>query len=119
VGKVLLAGLPPEELAERLRGRKLTALTGHSITSRPALLAQVAQVRAHGVAYERSESNPDAGCVAAPVPDAHGQWVAAMTIAVPTSRHSEQAWPRWENLVRDGAAELSTRLGGRLTPARG
>src|SRR5437879_1716867 len=81
-------GLPPEDLAERLRGRKLTALTGHRITSRPALLAQVAQVRAHGVAYERSESNPDAGCVAAPVPDAHGQWVAAMTIAVPTSRHS-------------------------------
>ncbi|TVT52440.1 IclR family transcriptional regulator [Amycolatopsis rhizosphaerae] len=113
VGKALLAGLPTEELAERLHGHRLTALTGRSITSRAALLPELDRVRADGVAHERGESNPDAGCVAAPVPDARGRWVAAMSISIPTSRHSEAAWRDWERLVREGAAELSARLGGR------
>ncbi|PXY31458.1 IclR family transcriptional regulator [Prauserella muralis] len=114
VGKVLLAGLDPEDLAGRLRGHKLVALTENSITSRTRLREQIAQVRASGVAHERSESNPDAGCVAAPVVDAQGEWVAGMSISIPTSRHADELWPRWEKLVREGAAELSRRLGGRL-----
>ncbi|TNC26103.1 IclR family transcriptional regulator [Amycolatopsis alkalitolerans] len=112
VGKVLLAGLSPEELGARLKGRKLAALTESSITSRPALLAQLDEVRRTGIAHERGESNPDAGCVAAPVADARGDWVAAMSISIPTSRHSEEAWQRWEKLVREGAARLTRRLGG-------
>ncbi|WP_197319696.1 IclR family transcriptional regulator [Saccharomonospora sp. NB11] len=113
VGKVLLAGLSDAELSERLKGRRLVALTEHSITSRTELRAQLDQVRTSGVAFERSESNVDAGCVAAPVVDATGQWVAGMSISIPTSRHSDEAWPTWEKLVREGAAELSRRLGGR------
>ncbi|HET6503655.1 MAG TPA: IclR family transcriptional regulator [Amycolatopsis sp.] len=114
VGKALLAGLPAERLESLLSGRKLAALTDRSLTSRADLLAQLDDVRATGVAHERSESNPDAGCVAAPVVDAHGDWVAAMSISIPTSRHSEQAWQNWEKLVREGAGELSARLGGRV-----
>ncbi|GAB2978755.1 IclR family transcriptional regulator [Amycolatopsis acidiphila] len=112
VGKVLLAGLPREELTARLKGRKLAVLTPRSITSRSALLAQLDDVRRTGIAHERSESNPDAGCVAAAVVDARGDWTAAMSISIPTSRHSEEAWPRWEKLVREGAARLTLRLGG-------
>ncbi|MFD4191154.1 IclR family transcriptional regulator [Amycolatopsis thermoflava] len=113
VGKVLLAGLSREEVSRRLKGHRLTALTEHSITSRPELLAQLDAVRVTGVAHERSESNPDAGCVAAPVVDSRGEWVAAMSISIPTSRHDPESWRRWEKLVREGAAELSQRLGGR------
>ena len=116
VGKALLAGLPQDELDSLLKDRELVALTEHSITSRPALLAELREVRASGVAHEHSESNPDAGCVASPVIDTSGHWVAALSIAIPTSRHSDEAWRRWEKLVREGAAELSARLGGRLTP---
>ncbi|EHR63798.1 IclR family transcriptional regulator [Saccharomonospora cyanea] len=113
VGKVLLAGLPDAELSARLKGHRLVALTDNSITSRTVLRQQLARVRDTGVAHERSESNPDAGCVAAPVVDAAGEWVAGMSISIPTSRHSDEAWPRWEKLVREGAAELTRRLGGR------
>ncbi|WP_236790497.1 IclR family transcriptional regulator [Amycolatopsis sp. GM8] len=112
VGKVLLAGLPPAELNARLKGRRLAALTENSITSRAMLLAQLEEVRRTGVAHERSESNPDAGCVAAPVVDARGEWAAAMSISIPTSRHSEESWRQWEKLVREGAARLTLRLGG-------
>jgi len=113
VGKVLLAGLSRQEVARRLKGHKLVGLTDNSVTTRPELLAQLDAVRVTGVAHERSESNPDAGCVAAPVVDSRGEWVAAMSISIPTSRHTADAWKRWEVLVREGAAHLSHRLGGR------
>lgn len=112
VGKVLLAGLSRDELASRLKGRRLGALTEHSVTSRSALQAQLEEVRRTGVAHERSESNVDAGCVAAPVVNAEGAWTAALSIAIPTTRQMDEAWPRWEQLVREGAAELTRRLGG-------
>lgn len=115
VGKALLAGLSDEDLEARLEGRELVALTENSITSRRELRKNIAHVRAEGVAHERSESNRDAGCVAAPVVDANGRWVAGMSISIPTSRQSEESWPEWERLVREGAAELSRRLGGRPT----
>ncbi|ASO18395.1 DNA-binding IclR family transcriptional regulator [Actinoalloteichus hoggarensis] len=111
VGKVLLAGLPPEEADALLRGHELHPLTPRSITSAAALRAQLSEVRRTGVAYEMCESNPDVGCVAAPVTDHAGVWVAALSISVPTVRHREEAWPEWERLVRDGATELSRRLG--------
>lgn len=113
VGKVLLAGLSREEVNHRLKGHRLTALTEHSVTSRPELAAQLDVARLTGVAHERGESNPDAGCVAAAVVDSRGEWVAAMSISIPASRHEEDGWRRWEKLVREGAAELSRRLGGR------
>lgn len=114
VGKALLAGLPPERLRTLLEERPLTALTERSIVSPAELLAQLAEVRENGVAFERGESNPDAGCVAAPVVDARGEWVAAMSISIPATRHSADGWRQWERLVRMGAAELSARLGGRV-----
>jgi IclR family KDG regulon transcriptional repressor len=111
VGKVLLAGMSQQRFDELFRGRKLAALTDRSITSLAALRGQLAEIRRTGVAYEMCESNPDVGCVAAPVTDHSGEWVAAMSISVPTIRHTEDCWPRWEKLVRDGATELSRSLG--------
>ena len=87
-------------------------MTPRSITSPEALREQLAGVLDRGVAYEMCESNPDVGCVAAPVRDRDGRWVAAMSVSVPTIRHSAEAWPVWERLVREGATELSRRLGG-------
>ncbi|MCP2164198.1 IclR family transcriptional regulator [Goodfellowiella coeruleoviolacea] len=111
IGKVLLAGLPQGQVDELYRGREMVGLTPRSITSIAALRAQLAEVRRTGVAFEMCESNVDVGCVAAPVTDHAGEWVAAMSISVPTVRHREESWPTWERLVRDGATELSRRLG--------
>jgi IclR family transcriptional regulator, KDG regulon repressor len=114
VGKVLLAGLPRQQLDELFRGRELAGLTGRSITSLAALRGELAEIRRNGVGYEMCESNPDVGCVAAPVTDTTGEWVAALSISVPTIRHTDESWPRWEKLVRDGAGELSRALGSRV-----
>jgi IclR family transcriptional regulator, KDG regulon repressor len=116
VGKVLLAGLPASRINDLFQGRKLIALTEHSITSNEVLLNELAQIKRDRVGYEMCESNRDAGCVAAPVVDARGDWAAAISISVPTTRQNKETWRRWEKLATEGAAELSRRLGGQGLP---
>jgi IclR family KDG regulon transcriptional repressor len=117
VGKMLLASLPDGELTavlgEDAADGPLRAMTPGSITSREELAKELAEIRERGVAVERQESNPDVNCVAAPVRDARGSVVAALSISVPTVRWSEQRRDELERLAVKGAAELSARLGHR------
>jgi IclR family transcriptional regulator, KDG regulon repressor len=113
VGKALLSGLSDEEVARRFGGdgASIPAMTQNSITTVAALRYALAEVRRRGYAIDDCESNRDVRCVAAPVHDHSGTVVAAMSISVPISRTVED-WPgRLGELVRDGARELSRRLG--------
>ena len=58
--------------------------TRYSIATAPQLDAELAKVRAHGVAFEREESLPGFGCVAAPIGPA-GNAVAAVSVCGPMS----------------------------------
>ncbi|WP_099250058.1 IclR family transcriptional regulator [Mycobacterium sp. shizuoka-1] len=79
VGKAILAENDITEVD--LTDRK----TRFSIATAPQLVAELAKVRAHGVAFEREESLPGFGCVAAPIGTA-GQAVAAVSVCGPMSR---------------------------------
>jgi IclR family transcriptional regulator, KDG regulon repressor len=112
VGKMLLSGLSPEALDARYPpGVQLPAMTPQSITSPRRLRTHLAEVRERGVAYDNCESNAAVNCVAAPVYESGGVMVAAMSISVPTFRWNEEVRQAWTELVRDGAAKLSQRLG--------
>lgn len=114
VGKMLLASLPPEELALRMEEEgELVAMTHQSITDPDALHAALADIRARGIATEHRESNPDVSCVAAPVHDSTGRVVAALSISVPMIRWTETREPELAALAAKGAADLSSRLGHR------
>ena len=117
VGKMLLSSLTPEALDARYPpGVQLPAMTPQSITSPLRLRSHLAEVRERGVAYDECESNGAVNCAAAPVYDSGGAMVAAMSISVPTFRWNDEVRREWSELVRDGAAKLSQRLGHR--PAR-
>lgn len=111
VGKMLLASLPPEELDRRLPDGELPAMTAHSLSSPAALHRALAQIREEGVASEQRESNPDVGCVAAPVRDRSGRVVAALSVSVPMIRWSPERRQGLAELATRGARELSERLG--------
>lgn len=114
VGKMLLASLSEHELEARLASAgPLAAMTPDSLTSADSLRAALAEIRGRGVAVERRESNPDVGCVAAPVRDSGGRVVAALSISVPMIRWSENRLGELEVLAVKGARELSGRLGHR------
>ncbi|WP_129839865.1 IclR family transcriptional regulator [Streptomyces sp. RFCAC02] len=112
VGKMLLASLPPDELAARLPAAgPLPAMTPNSLTSVEELRAVLDRVREHGTASEQRESNPDVSCVAAPVRDRAGRVVAALSISVPTIRWSAERQEELSGLAVAGADRLSERLG--------
>lgn len=113
VGKMLLASLPEDELAARTEGRELVAMTPRSITDPAALRAELAAIRDRGTATEHRESNPDVSCVAAPVRDASGQVVAALSISVPVIRWNDERAAELAGLAAEGAADLSRSLGHR------
>ena len=120
VGKVLLSGLAPAAFEARYPvDRQLPALTPRSITSPARLREHLTQVRGDGFAIDDRESNDAVRCVAAPVYDHTGVMVAAMSISVPTLRWTDERRSEWSELVRQGAAALSRRLGHRQAAVEG
>lgn len=111
-GKMLLAALDREEI-DRLfpDDGAVVPMTDRSINNRERLFAELAKIREQGWSEEHCESNPDAACVAAPVYDASGECVAALSVTTPTVRWTEQSKRRQLELVGRGAAELSHILG--------
>lgn len=83
-GKALLALLPPQEVERRLP-RRLPALTEHTVTDRARLLAELEEVRATGVGYDREEHAVGVSAVAVAVRDAVGA-SAAITAVMPAAR---------------------------------
>jgi IclR family transcriptional regulator, KDG regulon repressor len=119
VGKVLLAGLSPDDLAARLPARgALPSMTARSIASAAELRDHLDGVRTAGLAYDDCESNEAVRCVAAPVRDHTGSVVAAMSVSVPVMRWNGASKRRWSELVRRGAGALSEGLGYRGEPRR-
>ncbi len=113
VGKMLLAALPEAELAARIEGRELDALTPGSITDPDALRTELAAIRERGTATEHRESNPDVSCVAAPVRDSSGRVVAALSVSVPMIRWTDSSETELAELATKGANDLSVGLGYR------
>jgi DNA-binding IclR family transcriptional regulator len=110
-GKVLLASLPEDELAAVLRAAPLTALTPHTITDPNRLLAELARVRRKGWAEAVNEREVGVASVAAPVRDAAGRVVAAVSIGVPLARCSVLALRRLAPVIVEAAEAASRRLG--------
>ncbi len=84
MGKVVLSLLGPEAVAVYV-ARGLKQFTRHTITSGAALAAELDRARREGFAVDREEFDENFCCVAAPIRDEHGQFVAALGLS--TSVH--------------------------------
>jgi acetyl-CoA synthetase len=81
LGKVVLA-LAPRAVVERYVRAGLHRFSAHTITAPDALLDELDAVRERGFAVEREEFGDDFCCIAAPVLDARGRFVAAVGISM-------------------------------------
>ncbi|MEV4345785.1 IclR family transcriptional regulator [Actinoplanes sp. NPDC049596] len=111
VGKILLAGLDAAALDAVLAKGDLAGMTPESITDPDRLRAQLDGVRAEGIAADVGESDSAMRCVAAPVRDHTGAVIAGMSVSAPIIRWTAPAPAEWTELVREGAATLSARMG--------
>jgi DNA-binding IclR family transcriptional regulator len=110
MGKVLLAHLPAAAQG-RFLARPLPRFTPHTITEPPRLADALQQARQTGYAVNAEEEDLGVACVAAPVRDASGQVVAALSVAAPAPRMWEAGLPRFVGLVSDAAERASRSLG--------
>jgi DNA-binding IclR family transcriptional regulator len=108
-GKVLLAARDADAPAGD--APPLARLAPKTITSRARLARELAEVRRQGYAIAAEELEPGFIAIGAPVADAGGRVVAAISVAGPLTRLDAARVEPLVALVRDAAAEISRRLG--------
>lgn len=114
LGKMLIASLPPEAWSDHLLD--VPPRTEASITERDAMLDELAAVRRQGYAVDREENEPGTRCVAAPVWDASGRVLAAISISGASLYLTDARLRELIPVVRECARTVSHELGGGAGP---
>lgn len=111
VGKAMLAMLDSSSLRVLYPNDTLPALTPHTITQMDALEHELERIRANGYARTREESTQNLCCVAAPIFDATGQAVAALSICMATNDPEPERLSKAVAQLKPAAQALSQALG--------
>jgi len=109
-GKVILAFRSEDEI-KALLPAKLPALTPKSLTTRTALLREVARTRETGIAYDRDEYNLGFFCIGSPVLNVSGEAIAGLGVTGLSTLFPESRYPEVEKLVLTCAAAVSRDIG--------
>ena len=113
LGKVLLAWLPPAELDAVLARHDWQQKTAATLVDADAFRAHLRQVKARGWAVDDQEDLANIRCVAAPVRDARGDVVAALSaVGTILDIAAERVAPLAEQ-ISETARQLSRQLGYR------
>jgi DNA-binding IclR family transcriptional regulator len=110
-GKTLLAFQPEDEIDDLIKRRGLKAYTRNTFTTPAQLRDGLRLVREQGYAIDNEEFEEGLECIGAPIRDYSGKVVAAISIAGPTFRITEDKLPVLARYVIEAAQELSADLG--------
>ncbi len=115
-GKAILAHLPPDELA-RAMAAPFRRLTAHTVADGAQLRACLADARRDGYAVASEELELGFVAVGAPLLDATGRPIAAISLGGTRARLTDERVPDIGRLVRAAAGRISHQLGHRAVPA--
>jgi DNA-binding IclR family transcriptional regulator len=110
-GKVMLAYLPPDQIARLYPEENLPVLTPATISARSRLLETLEVVRQQGFALDESESDEAVWAVAACIRDSQGTPVGALSMVAPAFRVGDEHLHEWPHWVTDAAHQVSLTLG--------
>lgn len=112
MGKLLLSGLPASELERVLDGTGFDVGTGpNAVRSRSQFMRQLEEIRERGYAIQDQELAQGLRSISVPVFGAGSEPVAAINIAVASSRHAVAELRRTLlPKLHEAAAEISLRL---------
>jgi IclR family pca regulon transcriptional regulator len=112
MGRVLLAGLPEDEVDARLSRTDLRKLTARTIIAAEALRDEIDRVRRQGYAIVDEELEAGLRSIAAPIHDSAGAVAAAVNLSVQASRTTVADMKRrLLPPLRDTAAAIGRDLG--------
>jgi IclR family KDG regulon transcriptional repressor len=118
VGKVLLAELSDEEIAQLAERAAFAQVAPNTITSTDRLLGSVREVRQQGYALNSEEAYPGIGAVAAVIRDAFGKAVAGICVSYATSLLGTGELAPWIDRTTTTAREISAALGAGAADGR-
>lgn len=111
-GKALLAHLPPADLERVLAAAApLAQMTPRSITDPDVLREELDRIRVRGWSEAVEEREVGVASIAAPIRDAEGEVVAAISIGGPAARMGAQQRRRLAEVVVEAGEAASRRLG--------
>jgi DNA-binding IclR family transcriptional regulator len=111
LGKSLLSGLEPEMLSALISRLPLERHTSHTIVDPVLLLEEIARVRQMGYSIDRREYSRAVQCCAAPIREATGKVIAAMSVSTIGLEDNPEAF---NDIIRrncQAAQEISAALG--------
>jgi len=109
-GKALLAFMPQAEREEWFRTVKLKSFTATTKNSRADLEEEFRQIAKRGYAEDREEGIEGIRCVAAPIFDAHGKTVGAITVMSPKLRLPQRRFAEVGKWCLEAAAMVRDEL---------
>jgi len=110
MGKVLLAGVPEDDLADALGPGPLARFTPLTITEIPDLCRELEKIRGQGFAVDNEETFPGIRCVAAPIRNAEGRVIAAISVTAPKQRMGNQRIKEIQKRIVKTARLISERI---------
>ena len=110
LGRSILA-FSAEGVAASIVGKKmLPTVTPHTMVEPQLILEELARIRQQGYAVESEEGALQATCLGAPILDAQGLAVAALSISGPTHRFSPLANKKLLRALRRATREIGASL---------
>jgi DNA-binding IclR family transcriptional regulator len=113
LGKAILAYMPPEEAAKIISRIQFSTFTSKTLASPDELAEALARVRRRGYAVDDEEMEIGTRCVGAPVFNAEGQPIAAVSVSGSASRLAAHCVPAIAQHVLQCATEISKALNSR------
>ncbi len=110
-GKVFLAHLPKDEREKILKSIRLHPFTRRTIVHAKKSRSELELVRKRGYAIDDAEREEGVRCIAAPIFNARGRVIAAVSVSGPSLRLSLAKLEALAESVLETASEISTSLG--------
>ena len=114
IGKAILSTWQDSRIETMLKGRTLQHFTDKTRDSLPALLQDMADIRARGFSIDDEEHTLGMRCVAAPIFDEYGEAVAGISVSGPAVRMADAKIDALGPAVRAAAEDLTKAMGGRV-----
>jgi len=114
VGKAMLAFLPETELQTALAQQSWHRFTAATHGTADALKAELAEIRADGLSFDREEHETGIVCVAAPILNSHARPLGALSVTGTTRRTDletlSRLGPRLQQAARAIARDVESWL---------
>ncbi|AOY74971.1 IclR family transcriptional regulator [Clostridium formicaceticum] len=111
VGKAILANLDEHEIKSVLDRTKLTKCTEHTIVKKNQLIEHLKKVQEQGYAEDSEELELGLHCIAAPIFDCNSKPLAAISVAGPVFRMTQEIQQEIIKTLIEVTSDISQKLG--------